>query len=496
MRNITKTFPGVIANDRVTLEVGAGEVHALLGENGAGKTTLMHILYGIYPLDAGEILIRGRPVRLRSPRHAIALGIGLVPQHFLLIRRHTVMENIALGLPTTRFLFPLRRVEQQIRTLAERYGLAVDPQARIWQLSAGEQQRVEILKALIRGADILILDEPTGVLTSREARTLFQILKQMKAQGHAIIFITHKLDEVMEIADRITVLRKGRVVAMLPKEQADPLALARLMVGREILLARPKSRRAPGDPVLKVANLWAQNDRGAPALRGVSFTVHHGEILGVAGVAGNGQRELSEVITGLRPPASGLVHVLGQEMTGASARKLFEVGVAYIPEDRMHMGIVPPMSVAENLVLRRYRYPPFACGPVVKRGAVAEFAQQAITAYGIATTSPDAQAKLLSGGNVQRLILARELSGQPRLIVAAHPTYGLDVGATEQIDDLLRQQQERGAAILLISEDLEEIFRLSDRIMVMCAGEVMDIVPAAEADQEQIGLMMAGVHHR
>jgi simple sugar transport system ATP-binding protein len=493
MRNITKRFPGVVANDRVTLEVQAGEVHALLGENGAGKTTLVRILYGLYQPDAGDILIRGQSVRIRSPRQAIALGIGLVPQRFLLVHRHSVAENIALGLAGTRFLFPLRRVEQRIREVGERYGLEVDPRARIWQLSPGEQQRVEILKALIRGSEILILDEPTGLLTPQEAKALFQVLERMRARGHAIIFITHKLGEVVEIADRVTVLRRGKVMATLATAEADQKALARLMVGREVEVRRQKRQDMPGDPVLTVANLWVRNDRGLPALRGVSFTVHQREILGVTGVAGNGQRELVEVVTGLRQPEAGRVHILGREMTVGSARALFEAGMAHIPEERYRVGIVPTMSVAENLVLRHYRYPPFIRGPFLNQRAVAQFAQQAITTYDIATTSTATPVSLLSGGNIQKLILARELSGHPRVIVAAHPTYGLDVGATERIHQLLLQQREQGVAILLVSEDLEEVMRLSDRIMVLCSGEVMGIVPAATAEREQLGLMMAGV---
>jgi len=493
MRNITKTFPGVVANDRVTLEVRAGEIHALLGENGAGKTTLMHILYGLYQPDAGEILLQGQPVRIRSPRDAISLGFGLVPQQFLLVHRHTVAENIALGLPGTRFLFPARQVERRVREVAERHGLEIDPRAFIWQLSAGEQQRVEILKALMRGARVLILDEPTGILTPRERESLFRVLRRMAGAGHAIIFITHKLDEVMAIADGITVLRKGRVVATLAKGEADQRSLARLMVGREIAGERPKRQQPPGEAVLTVSNLWARNDRQHPALRGISFSVHQREILGVAGVAGNGQRELIEVLTGLRQPLSGHVEVCGREMTGASPREFFEAGVAHIPEERRRRGIVPGMSVAENLVLRRYREPPFAKGPLLDLHAVTEFAEDAVAAYGIDTTGPRAAAQVLSGGNLQRLILARELSGSPRLLIASHPTHGLDIAATDYIHELLLQQRDQGAALLLISEDLEEIFRLADRIMVLYAGEVKDILPVADAEPERIGMMMAGL---
>jgi simple sugar transport system ATP-binding protein len=496
LQNITKTFPGVVANDRVTLEVRAGEVHALLGENGAGKTTLMNILYGIYQPDAGEILLRGRPVRIHSPRDAITRGIGMVPQHFLLVRRHTVAENIALGLLGASAFFPARRLEQRIVELGERYGLTVDPRARIWELSVSEQQRVEILKALLRGAEILVLDEPTSVLTPQEAQGLFKVLRRMKDEGHAVIFITHKLDEVMDVADRVTVLRKGRVVDTLPIERADKRTLARMMVGREVEFRLPRATREPdGDAplgALEVEDLWAHNDRGLPAVRGISFTVRRGEILGVAGVAGNGQREQVEVLTGLRRAARGRVRVLGQVVTNHSARQVFEAGVAHIPEERVRMGIVPTMSVTENLVLKGYRYAPFSRGPLLNPQAIAGFARQMIAEYEIAVPGPHTPARLLSGGNIQKLILARELSGRPGLIIAAHPTSGLDVSATEQIHTLLLRRREEGAGVLLVSEDLEEILTLSDRIAVMFGGEIMGIVSAAEANRETVGLMMTG----
>ena len=495
LRHITKTFPGVVANDDVTLEVRGGEVHALLGENGAGKTTLMRILYGLYQPDAGDIVIRGQAVRIRSPRHAIALGVGIVPQHFLLVHGHTVAENIALGLPGRRFFLPVRQVERRLRDIGERYGLAVDPRAYVWQLSPGEQQRVEILKALLRGGDILLLDEPTGLLTPQEAHALFQVIARLRAAGHAIIFITHKLNEVMALADRVTVLRQGKVVATLPTAETDQGTLARLMVGQDIAFERPPPRSAPGAVVLRLVNLWAQNDRGLPALRGLSLAVQAREILGVAGVAGNGQRELVEVLTGLRQHRSGQIQMLGRDIATSSVRALRDAGLAHIPADRHGMGLVPTMSVAENLLLRHYHKPPFARGLFIQRRVMTQFAQQAITAYDIATPGPATPAGVLSGGNVQKLILARELAGQPRLIVAAHPTYGLDVGATAHVHHLLRQQCAQGAAIVLVSEDLEEIVQLADRIMVLCGGESMGIIPAATAERDQLGLMMAGVPH-
>jgi simple sugar transport system ATP-binding protein len=493
MEGISKRFPGVLANDDVDLEVAAGEVHALLGENGAGKTTLMNILYGLYRPDAGTLRIDGEPVQLSSPRDAMARGVGLVAQHFHLARRHTVAENIALGLPGVAQLFPTRRIVAQISEMAERYQLAVDPNARIWQLSPGEQQRVEILKALLGGARLLILDEPTSVLTPQEAGSLFAVLEQMRSEGKAIIFISHKLDEVMRIADRVTVLRKGAVAGRTSVSDATPGGLARLMMGRDVPPLRSK-QGPPGEEAMVVLDdVWVKNDRGVDALHGVSFEVRSGEILGVAGVAGNGQGELIEVLTGMRQPGRGHILLQGVDITPLGVRGLFEAGVAHIPEDRNHMGVVPSMSVAENLVLRQYRYPPFARGALLDRGEVVRFADRSIERYQVATPGRDTPTRLLSGGNVQKVILARELAGDPRLVVASHPTYGLDVSAAGLTHELLLEQRERGAGVLLVSEDLEELFMLSDRIAVLFAGRVMGIVDATEVDRDLIGLMMAGV---
>jgi simple sugar transport system ATP-binding protein len=491
VREITKTFPGVVANDRVTLDVRPGEIHALLGENGAGKTTLMNILYGILQPDAGEIVVRGQPTRIRSPADAIAAGIGMVPQHFLLVRRHTVAENIALALPAVPFLFPARPVEQRVREVGTHYGLVVDPRAAVWQLSVSEQQRVEILKALLRGAQILILDEPTSVLTPQEVDFLCAVLRKMKADGHAVIFITHKLDEVFAVADRVSVLRKGRLIATVDIAAADRRALARMMVGRDIEFGLPPRTAPTGRDALAVADLRVPGDRGGPAVRGVTFTVRAGEIFGIAGVAGNGQRELIEALTGLRAPQGGRIAVQGRDITGKTAQAIYTSGVAHVPEERIRMGIVGTMSVAENLILRRYRYPPFARGPLLDYEAAVEFARQLIVEYSIATPSPHTLAKALSGGNIQRLILARELSAHPALIVAAHPTYGLDVSATNQIHQLLLQRRDAGTGVLLVSEDLEEILRLSDRVGVMFSGELVGIVPTG-TDRGTIGMMMAG----
>ena len=491
MKGIVKKFPGVVANDHIDFEVREGEIHALLGENGAGKTTLMNILYGIYQPDEGEIYIRGRKVEIRSPRDAMRLGIGMVHQHFMLVEKHTVAENIALGF-ASKFFFPTEEVALKIREFSEKYGLTVDPDAYIWQLSAGEQQRVEIIKALYRGADILILDEPTSVLTPREINELFSILKRMKDEGKAIIFITHKLDEVFAISDRVTVLRKGKVIGKLRTSETNKRELARLMVGREVLFRLKRTEVKKGNVVLEVIDLHALDDRGLPALKGVSFSIREGEILGLAGVAGNGQKELVEVLTGLRKAEKGRVLIRGIDVTNASPREIAELGVAHIPEERLKHGLVPNMSVAENLILKRYYKPPYCEKFFIDRRKVIEDANKLIEEFNIVTPSPLTPAKLLSGGNIQRLILARELASSPSLIIAAHPTYGLDVGATEYIRKILLNERERGSAILLVSEDLEEIMELSDRVAVMFEGEIMGILPVEKANLEDIGLMMAG----
>ena len=492
MRGIVKRFPGVVANDHIDLEVKAGEIHALLGENGAGKTTLMNILYGIYRPDEGEIYVRGRKVTISSPKDAIQLGMGMVHQHFMLVYPHTVAENIALGLSTSSLLFPLREIEKKVAELSQRYGLKVDPKARIWQLSVGEQQRVEIIKALYRGAQILILDEPTSVLTPSETQDLFTILRRMAQEEKAIIFITHKLDEVTAVSDRVTVLREGKVVKTVETPSTDKPNLARMMVGREVIFRLDRKPLTKGQVILEVRNLNATNDKGLPALKNISLTAREGEILGIAGVAGNGQRELIEVIAGLRKADSGSVLILGKEATNLSPREIDRIGVSHVPEERIRMGLVPNMTIAENLILKRYNTQPYCNRLLLNTDNITQNAQKLITKYDIITPSSQTPAKLLSGGNIQRLILARETSEQPKLILAAHPTYGLDVGATEQIRKLLLQQREKGAAILLISEDLEEIMTLSDRIAVIYEGQIMGTMTADTAKIEDIGLMMTG----
>ncbi len=493
MRGIVKRFPGVLANDHVDLQVRAGEVHALLGENGAGKTTLMNILYGIYQPDEGEIFVKGQRVHIRSPRDAIRLGIGMVHQQFRLVPSHTVAENVVLGLPGN-FFYPDRAARQRLQEFARRYGLRVDPDARIWQLSAGEQQRVEIIKALYRGADILILDEPTSMLTPREIDELMATVRRMADEGHTVIFITHKLDEVFAVSDRVTVLRQGRVVATLDTARTDKRELARLMVGREVLFRLEKHPVSVGPTVLEVKDLRVQNDRGLPAVRGVSFQIAAGEILGIAGVAGNGQRELVETLASLRRATGGRVLLMGEDVTNRPPRILVRRGVCYVPGERL-VGTVPNLSIAENLILKTYDQSPFCQGIFLNHEAIANHADRLIEQYEVITPSRETPLKLLSGGNIQRAILARETSCAPRLLIAAYPTSGLDVGATEYIRQVLLAQREQGTAVLLVSEDLEEILQLSDRIAVMFNGEIMGILPADRADLETIGLMMAGVHH-
>jgi len=493
MRGIVKRFPGVLANDHVDFACRVGEVHALLGENGAGKSTLMNVLAGLYRQEAGELLVGGQPASLRSPQDAIAHGIGMIHQHFMLVPSHSVAENMVLGLNRPRFFLDLTRVEAQVKALGEQYGLGVDPRAKIWELSVGEQQRVEVLKMLYRGAKVLIMDEPTAVLTPQEVDSLFVTLRDMTKQGHTIVFISHKLDEVVAIADRVTVLRRGKVTAAgVSARGATKAQLATLMVGREVLFHFEKKKMAPGAPVLKVAGLRCDNDRGLPALRDVNLQVCSGEIVGLAGVAGNGQRELAEVLTGLRACTGGTAY-LGDTPLNAATRWQ-EVGqrLAHIPEDRSAVGSVPGLSVAENLILKRFNKKPIAQGWAINSVAVHNNAINLVDEYQIATPTVETPVRMLSGGNLQKVILAREVSGHPALMIAVHPTRGLDVGATEAVHKLLVEQRERGAALLLISEDLDELLALADRVAVMYEGRVIGEMPAEGADIRTIGLMMAG----
>lgn len=490
MRNITKVFPGVVANDRVDLAVRAGEVHALLGENGAGKSTLMSILTGLYRPDSGEIYVQGERVHFRSPRDAIAAGIGMVHQHFRLVAPFTVTENVALGLKGGIKL-NLNQLAQEIAELSEKYGLKVDPFARIWQLSVGEQQRVEIIKLLYRRTRVLILDEPTAVLTPQEARELYRTLRKMASEGCAVIFITHKLQEVMEAADTITILRNGKKVATVKKEETNERELARLMVGREITWTGDKKKPPQGRVVLEIRNLQALNDKGLLALKGINLSISAGEILGIAGVAGNGQRELAEVIAGLRPALKGSILVEGKEIIHCDPCRVIAAGVSFIPEDRLGMGLIPNLGAVDNLLLKEYRHPRWG-KVLLNRRAARQWAQGLVERFQVKLASLEAPVKMMSGGNLQRLLLAREISSQPRVLVAVYPARGLDVGATDTVHRLLLEQRAAGTAILLISEDLEELFRLADRIAVLYEGEIMGIVPTEQADVEELGLMMAG----
>lgn len=489
MHNITKRFPGVIANDSVTFDARKGEIHALLGENGAGKSTLMNVLCGLYQQDEGELRINGQTVRFNSPGDAIQAGVGMVHQHFMLVPSQSVAENVVLGLGQVGFVLKNREIVQQVQAIGEQYGLPVDPQAKVWQLSVGEQQRVEIIKMLYRGTEILILDEPTAVLTPQEAEELFRTLREMTAAGKTIIFISHKLEEVLSIADRITVLRGGKSVATVEAASMDKAQLASLMVGREVLFQLDKPQQEPGEPRLVLEHVTALDDKALSALRDLSLTVHQGEIVGVAGVAGNGQRELAEVISGLRPAQDGTVTINGEDVTKTPPLTRIEAGIAYVPEDRSATASAPNLSITHNLALKAYRN---VQGLFIDRREMVERAEQLIVEYDISTPSAATPTRKLSGGNLQKVILAREISSQPQVLVAAYPTRGLDIGATENVRQILLTQRNEGAAILLVSEDLDEIFALSDRIVVLYEGQVMGVVDAAEADRAQIGLMMAG----
>ncbi|NUQ37175.1 MAG: ABC transporter ATP-binding protein [Caldilineales bacterium] len=492
MKEIVIRFPGVLANDHVNFTLKQGEIHALLGENGAGKSTLMNALAGLYRPTSGVIKVMGEAVQFHSPKDAIAKGIGMVHQHFMLVPTQTATENILLGLPEPRFHVDLKRFDEQILALQQQYGLFVDVKSKIWQLSVGEQQRVEILKTLYRGADILILDEPTAVLAPQEIDELMATLRSLVAQGKSIIFISHKLHEVEKVADRITVLRKGKVTAEgLPIQGLGKQQLAQMMVGRDVIFRVEKEAQPAGDVVLAVRDVQALNKKGTPALRGVSLDVRSGEILGIAGVAGNGQSELAECITGLRP-CSGSIRIDGVELANAPPMRAIKAGVAHVPEDRTHVGSAPNLSITDNTIMKQYREAPIGNGVTINRGHARAFAGRLKEAYDILAPSVRTLARKLSGGNLQKVILAREISGQPRMLVAVQPTRGLDVGAIESIQRLLLQQRAAGAAVLLISEELEELFSLSDRIAVIFAGQIMGIVEAAAADIATIGLMMTG----
>ncbi len=494
LRGIVKRFPGVLANDHVSLSVSAGEIHALLGENGAGKTTLMRILYGLYQPEEGQILLDGQPVHIHSPADSIHLGIGMIHQHFMLVPTLTVAENVALGLASSRgFLLDTDRVAKRIRELSASYGMQVDPSALVWQLSVGEQQRVEILKALYRGAQALILDEPTAVLTPREVDDLFATLRRMAAEGHLLIFISHKLHEVLAISHRVTVLRAGRVVQTLPTAETNRAELARLMVGREVLLRVDRPPVDTGSVQLRLEDVWADGDRGLPAVRGVSLEVREGEVLGLAGVSGNGQRELAEAIAGLRKVGRGRIWLGQSEVTGWDPERRLAHGLAYIPEERMRDGVIRELSVEENLIIEDHARPPFARGIFLNFSRIGQHVDQLIRDFEIKTPSRATPLRNLSGGNIQKLILARALARRPVVLIAAQPTRGVDIGSTEYIHRRLVEARGVGTATLLISEDLDEVRNLSDRVAVMYEGRIMGVLDRAEASVERLGLLMAGV---
>jgi len=499
---ITKRFPGVLANDHVDFSLKKGEIHALLGENGAGKSTLMNILFGLYQPDEGEIFIDGQKTAITSPHDAIAQGIGMVHQHFMLVPPLTVTENIMLGqesiVDSTKFLGKLavldeRSVAARIRDLSQKYDLEVDPNAYIKDLTVGAQQRVEIIKALYRDADILILDEPTAVLTPQEADELFIIMRGLVDQGKSIVFITHKLREVFAVADQISVMRLGKMVGTVRPADATRQLLAEMMVGREVILQIDKAEAKPGRSVLKVENLQALDDRRHQAVEDVSFYVREGEILGIAGVQGNGQSELAEALTGLRRVAGGSIQLLGQEIANATPRQIIEDGASHVPEDRHKHGLVLSFPIRENLVLNTYYHEPYSDGVELNYPVLDEYARQLVDMFDIRTPSIMTNVGSLSGGNQQKVIVARELSHPFKLLIVNQPTRGLDVGSIEFIHKRIVQARDSGAAVLLLSAELDEIMSLSDRIAVMYKGRILDIVDARTATREQLGLLMAGL---
>jgi len=493
MRGITKKFPNVVANERVDLELHSGEVLALLGENGAGKSSLMNVLAGLYRADEGEILIRGKPVEITSPRDAMLIGIGMVHQNFMLVDTMTVAENIILGMSDLPFVPDMGDVSDRIVNLSQKYNLQVDPQSYIWQLGVGERQRVEILKLIYRGAEILILDEPTAVLTPQESRELNGVIHQMTAEGKSAIFITHKMEEVIAFSDWVRVLHKGRLVAVKKTAETEPAELVRLMVGRDVLFCLEQKKRSPGEIVLELVDVSAEDDKGLPALQGVSLEIRSGEIFGVAGVAGNGQKQLAEVLTGLRKTTGGRIRINGKIKTNRSPFDMICSGVSHIPADRNVRGVVGDMSVADNLAMKGYRKSPLTKKGILHPKRILNLARRMIEAFRIDTPTPYTHSKFLSGGNVQKIILAREIDACRGLLIAAYPSRGLDVGATEYVRNQMIEQSESGKAVLLISEDLEELMTVADQIAVLYEGRIMGTLSCRDADTEKLGMMMAGI---
>ncbi|MCD4671023.1 MAG: ABC transporter ATP-binding protein [Anaerolineaceae bacterium] len=495
LRGITKRFPGVLANDHIDLTLEKGEIHALLGENGAGKTTLMNILYGLYDPDEGEVFVKGNKLEVNSPSDAIAAGIGMVHQHFMLVPVFTVTENVMLGYENLQpnGLLDRQTAAARIREISEQYHLEVDPDLYVKDLSVGAQQRVDIIKLLYREADIFILDEPTAVLTPQEVDELFTIMRKLVEKGKSIIFITHKLREVLEFADQITVIRGGKVVGSTTPQEADQRLLASMMVGRAVELNVDKKPADPKDAVLKVENLVALDDRDQLAIDGVSFEIRSGEILGIAGVQGNGQTELVRVLTGLAHPVDGEITLLGEDITGASPRKITELGTAHIPEDRQRDGLVLNFPIVDNLVLNTYYIEPNARGVLMQQDILLKTADDLINKFDVRTPNSVTTVGSLSGGNQQKVIVAREFSRPIKMLIASQPTRGLDVGSIEYIHHRLIEKRDAGVAVLLVSTELDEVMQLSDRIAVMFDGKIVGVLPAAEATKEQIGLLMAGV---
>jgi simple sugar transport system ATP-binding protein len=487
---ITKSFYGVKANDAVDFDLRWGEVHALLGENGAGKSTLCSVFAGLYRADSGELFVDGEAIDLHSPSDAFAAGIGMVYQHFRLIQNLTVAENMALGHPDQGFVLSRGEIEEQATELGERYGLSVDPRARIWQLSVGEQQRVEILKMLYRRARILILDEPTAVLTPQEADGLFDTVRSLTAEGKAVIIVSHKLYEIRQVSDRVSVLRDGKYVGTVDTVDTDEHELARMMVGRELKMPERPSAADAGDPVLCAENLSVAGDRGLDAVVDVTFNVHGGEIVAVAGVSGNGQRELAEALAGLRPAKTGGVTIVGHVAEGV--RKRISDGLSYVPASRLGRGLAPGLPMEENAVLKQYRQPPFSRGPLLVLGEFTRYAADLVKRFDIRGVREGLPIRLLSGGNLQKALVAREIARDPKVLIAASPTRGLDVGATQAVRRLLLEQREAGVGVLMISEDLDEVMALADRILVMYEGSIVGEVLGDDADAETLGLMMAG----
>ena len=492
MINISKSFHGVRANDNINLKVTSGEILGLLGENGAGKTTLMNILYGLYQPDSGEIRVNGRPVTIDSPKASMEHGIGMVHQHFMLVQNHTVIENIALGYTRAPGIFPQTKIRRHIVAFSQKFNFDIDPDKKIWQLSAGEQQRVEIIKALVNGAGLLILDEPTSVLTPQETRDFFLILERMRQDGQMIILISHKLDEIKNLCDRVTVLRKGQVVGHADTDGLDKRALARMMIGRDVVFSFSREKMPREEKVLEVQDLEVDGDKGYPVVKGISFDVYRNEILGIAGVSGNGQRELVEAITGLRVSTKGRIRVNGVDITNQSPRKIHNKGVSHVPEERIRFGIAPNLFLYENAILKQHHQKKFSRRAFLAYGRIKAHTKQLIKDFQVATPSINVQTKNLSGGNIQKLILGREIADKPDLLVASHPTYGLDVGATEYLRNQLLKRREEGGAVLLVSEDLDEIFELCDRIAVIFQGRFMGILDSEDPHIADIGLMMAG----